>query len=53
MIGRLLGHSKIASTARYAHLDDDSALQAADRVGRLIAQLPDERTALSPLTPDC
>ncbi len=38
MIGKLLGHAKIASTARYAHLDDASALDAVERVGALIAQ---------------
>ena len=38
MIGKLLGHAKIASTARYAHLDDDSVLAAAERVGALIGR---------------
>lgn len=37
MIGKLLGHAKIASTARYAHLDDQSVLNGAERVGQLIA----------------
>lgn len=37
IIGKLLGHAKIASTARYAHLDDASAVQANERVGRLVA----------------
>jgi integrase len=36
MIGKLLGHAKIASTARYSHLDDGAVLQAAERVGQLI-----------------
>lgn len=36
MIGRLLGHSRVSSTARYAHLDDGSAMRAAQRVGELI-----------------
>ena len=36
MIGKLLGHAKIASTARYAHLDDGAVLEAADRIGLLI-----------------
>jgi integrase len=35
-IGKLLGHAKIASTARYAHLDDSSVSQAAERVGQLL-----------------
>lgn len=37
MIGRLLGHAKIASTARYAHLDDGHVLEAAERTGIVIA----------------
>lgn len=37
MICKLLGHAKIATTARYAHLDDNSLLESMERVGRLIA----------------
>ena len=37
MIGKLLGHSKIATTSRYAHLDDGHVLDAAERIGELIA----------------
>lgn len=36
MIGKLLGHSRIQSTARYAHLDDKLVVQCAERVGQLI-----------------
>ena len=36
MIGKLLGHSDVTSTARYAHLDDGPVLEAAERVGGLI-----------------
>ena len=36
MIGKLLGHAKVASTGRYAHLDDASAVAAADRIGNLL-----------------
>ena len=32
MIGRLLGHSQVATTARYAHLARDSVREAAQRV---------------------
>ena len=37
MIGRLLGHSQIETTARYAHLARDSAQAAAERVEQSIA----------------
>jgi integrase len=33
---RLLGHSHVAMTARYAHLADDALLQAAETIGRLL-----------------
>lgn len=36
MIGKLLGHANVQSTARYAHLDDQSALDAVRRIGQLI-----------------
>ena len=32
MIGKLLGHSQIETTARYAHLARDSVKEAAERV---------------------
>ena len=38
MIGRLLGHTDIASTARYAHLARDAEKLAAARVGSSIEQ---------------
>lgn len=37
MIGRLLGHKKVSSTARYTHLDDGAALVASNRIGEQIA----------------
>jgi integrase len=37
MIGALLGHSQPATTARYAHLDDDPLKQATDLIGKRIA----------------
>ena len=37
MIGRLLGHSQLETTARYAHLARDSVHEAAARVARSIA----------------
>ena len=36
-IGRLLGHSRVETTARYAHLADDSVRQVAIRVSESIA----------------
>ena len=36
MIGRLLGHANVQSTARYAHLDDGHLLEAAQQVGNLV-----------------
>jgi len=37
VIGKLLGHSRLETTARYAHLARDSAQEAADRVAESIA----------------
>ncbi len=37
MIGKLLGHAKIETTARYAHLARDSVREAAERIARSIA----------------
>jgi hypothetical protein len=37
VIGKMLGHSKPATTARYAHLADDPVKAASNAVGRHIA----------------
>ena len=37
VIGKMLGHSQPATTARYAHLGDDPVKAASDAVGRHIA----------------
>ena len=37
VIGKLLGHSQAATTARYAHLADDPIRRAADAIGDAIA----------------
>ena len=37
MIGRLLGHSRVETTARYAHLAKDSVREAASRIADSIA----------------
>ena len=39
MIGKLLGHSKIGSTARYAHLDDADVVANAERIGSQIFKM--------------
>jgi integrase len=38
MIGKLLGHARLQSTSRYAHLDDGHVLEAAERIGKLLAE---------------
>ncbi|WP_374572812.1 tyrosine-type recombinase/integrase [Phenylobacterium sp.] len=37
LIGKLLGHSHVATTARYAHLADDPLQTAADRISSQVA----------------
>jgi integrase len=37
IIGRLLGHTQAATTARYAHLDNDPLRRAAEAIGGRIA----------------
>lgn len=39
MIGRLLGHSKIHSTSRYAHFDDEHLLDAVGQIGAVIERM--------------
>ena len=39
VIGKLLGHSQVQTTARYAHLADDPVKAAADRIAGRIAGL--------------
>ena len=44
MIGKLLGHTQIQTTARYAHLAADPVKDAATRISRrLAASLFDQR----------
>lgn len=38
MIGKLLGHSQVQTTARYAHLADNPIRSAADRISATIAE---------------
>jgi integrase len=37
IIGKLLGHTQAATTARYSHLDADPLRRAADVIGNQIA----------------
>jgi hypothetical protein len=37
MIGKLLGHTQVQTTARYAHLKTDPIRAAADKVSEAIA----------------
>ena len=39
MIGRLLGHVNPHSTTRYAHLDDEHVLDAAQQIGDEIERM--------------
>jgi integrase len=53
VIGRLLGHAQAATTARYAHLDNDPLRRASEAIaGRIAAALDGKRPAavLLPLT---
>jgi integrase len=45
VIGKMLGHSQPATTARYAHLADDPVKAASDAVGRHIAAAMDGGTS--------
>jgi hypothetical protein len=42
MIGKLLGHTQVQTTARYAHLAADPVREAADQVSSCIASLVGE-----------
>ena len=39
MIGKLLGHNKVQTTARYAHLANDPVKSAANRIATRIAEV--------------
>lgn len=47
MIGKLLGHARLQSTSRYAHLDDGHVLDAAERIGQLIEDALGESRTLN------
>ena len=39
MIGKLLGHTQVQTTARYAHLANDSLKAAANRIANRIVEI--------------
>jgi integrase len=46
IIGRLLGHAQVATTARYAHLDNDPLRRASEAIaGRIAAALEGKKLA--------
>ena len=47
MIGKLLGHAKLQTTSRYVHLDDGHVLDAAERIGCLLADMMGEDRSLN------
>jgi integrase len=49
VIGALLGHTDVATTARYAHLADDPVRMAADRISGAIAAAMDESATVLPI----
>ncbi|MCH7540791.1 MAG: tyrosine-type recombinase/integrase [Proteobacteria bacterium] len=52
LIGSILGHAKLATTARYAHLSNDPRQAAADRISRrLAAMLEGKQGEVVPLRP--
>jgi integrase len=51
IIGKLLGHTQAATTARYAHLDNDPLRRASEHIGsRIAAALEGKKGALVPLS---
>ena len=52
IIGRLLGHSQPATTARYAHLDADPLRRASDQIGlRLTAAMGEQKNSQKKIVP--
>jgi hypothetical protein len=45
IIGKLLGHSQAATTARYVHLDNDPLRRASESIAARIAEAMGERLA--------
>ncbi|MEL7198771.1 MAG: site-specific integrase [Pseudomonadota bacterium] len=47
MIGKLLGHRHVTTTARYAHLDDGPVIEAGQRIGDLIEEMMGAKHSLN------
>jgi integrase len=45
IVGKLLGHADQATTARYAHLDNDPLRRASNDIGKAIANAMDGNDA--------
>jgi len=48
IIGKLLGHSQSATTARYAHLDNDPLRKASEAIGSIISNAMERTTTAHP-----
>ena len=46
-VSRMLGHSNVRMTLRYAHLGDREIEEAAERVGQALARLMDKLSSMS------
>ena len=46
VVARLLGHSNVRTTLRYAHLGEREIVEAAERVGRSMAEIMDIATEI-------
>lgn len=49
IVGKLLGHTQSATTARYAHLDNDPVRRASEQIGRDIDVALSRRTQIAPV----
>ena len=49
VIGALLGHTQVATTARYAHLFDDPLREATERVGAVVTSAGNKGAEVVPI----